>query len=64
MGGERTFVLGMDGEYRNLLLDSRFVNHGGNSCDRIVVWLLAHYYSQPSSTLGLSNLDLGLYLDG
>ena len=27
-------------------------------------WLLAYYYSQPPSTLGLSNIGLGLYLDG
>ena len=27
-------------------------------------WLLAHYYGQPSSMLGLSNFDLGMYLDG
>ena len=27
-------------------------------------WLLAYYYRQPPSTLGLSNIGLGLYLDG
>ena len=27
-------------------------------------WLLAYYYSQPSSTLGLNNIGLCLYLDG
>ena len=27
-------------------------------------WLLAYYYSQTHSALGLSNIGLGLYLDG
>ena len=30
----------------------------------ILQWLLAYHYGQPPSKLGLSNIGLGLYLDG
>ena len=30
----------------------------------LIQWLLAYCYSQLSGTLGLSNIGLGLYLDG
>ena len=31
---------------------------------QIIQWLLAYHYGQPHSTLGLSNIDFDLYLDG
>ena len=43
---------------------------GGSRCgytlsfDQVYQWLLAYHYGQPPSTLGLSNISLGLYLDG
>ena len=41
------------------------VNEKYKFLDRSVTFgVRAHYYSQPPSTLGLGNFDLGLYLDG
>ena len=34
------------------------------NCIRLSQRLLAYYYGQPPSTMGLSNISLGLYLDG